>query len=104
MKATVHFLLGSIAGRLLLSMALIIGGTWFVIWATLRGFEGPAHLVMGSMILIILIWGALAPTLIAYRRGHHDRLAIMTLNILFGWTGLGWIIALIWSLTHVQRV
>ncbi len=43
------------------------------------------------------------PTLIAVVRTHHSRHAIFALNILLGWTFLGWAAALIWSLTAVNR-
>ena len=43
------------------------------------------------------------PTVIALARGHHDGFAIFLTNLLLGWTVLGWIIALIWSVTAVRR-
>ncbi len=43
------------------------------------------------------------PWLIALVRGHQDTVAIFFLTLLLGWTGLFWIIALVWSLTHVRR-
>lgn len=42
------------------------------------------------------------PLVIAHRRGHHQRVPIAALNILLGWTFLGWVIALIWSLSAVD--
>lgn len=39
------------------------------------------------------------PTLLALSRKHPSATAIIILNFLLGWTGLGWIIALIWSLS-----
>ena len=41
----------------------------------------------------------LVPTIVAYGRLHHNRPAILALNILLGWTILGWIVSLVWSLT-----
>jgi hypothetical protein len=41
------------------------------------------------------------PSLIAALRGHQSTAAIVVLNLLFGWTMLGWIFALIWSLSAV---
>lgn len=40
-----------------------------------------------------------APTFFAYGRSHNNTLAIFALNLLLGWTFLGWVIALVWSLT-----
>lgn len=41
----------------------------------------------------------LCPTLIATYRDHHSRLRLMLLNILLGWTVIGWAIALIWAVS-----
>lgn len=43
------------------------------------------------------------PTIIAAARGHQV-LAIFLLNFFFGWTVIGWLIALIWSVTDKQQV
>jgi Superinfection immunity protein len=50
-------------------------------------------------ILLFIAVGYFLPALIAGHRGHLDRTAISWLNILLGWTFLGWLIAFIWSLT-----
>jgi hypothetical protein len=39
------------------------------------------------------------PTMVARSRKHRNSSAITALNILLGWTVLGWIIAFIWALT-----
>lgn len=39
------------------------------------------------------------PTLIALHRQHRQKLAIFALNLLLGWTFLGWAVAIVWSLT-----
>ncbi len=41
------------------------------------------------------------PNWIACARKHHNANAIFVTNLLLGWTALGWIAALIWSLTSV---
>jgi hypothetical protein len=48
-------------------------------------------------ILLVLVY--FLPTFLAAARGHQSWLEILTLNLLLGWTVLGWIGALIWSLT-----
>ena len=40
------------------------------------------------------------PTVVAFVRQHHNRAAIRTLNLLLGWTIIGWIGALVWVLTN----
>jgi hypothetical protein len=44
------------------------------------------------------------PSVIAILRGHHQAIAITMLNLLLGWTALGWIAALVWSVTAKQQV
>jgi len=43
------------------------------------------------------------PSFIAGMRGHQNALAIFILNLLLGWSFLGWIAALVWSFTAVER-
>ncbi len=59
--------------------------------------------------LLFLFLGAcvyLFPGIIGQNRHHHQRTAIWVLNILLGWTVLGWIAALVWASTATgeQRV
>ena len=37
------------------------------------------------------------PWIVAGANGHKNRGAIALTNLLFGWTGIGWAIALIWA-------
>jgi len=39
------------------------------------------------------------PVLVAYSRKHRSAMAIGFLNVFLGWTLLGWLIAMVWSLT-----
>jgi hypothetical protein len=62
----------------------------------------PSHDIWtnpGGMYWLIIIGFYFAPALIAWKRDHHNRQAIFWLNLLLGWTLLGWIGAFIWSLT-----
>jgi T4 superinfection immunity protein len=38
------------------------------------------------------------PSIIAYGRHHRNRSTIGILNVCFGWTGVGWVICLVWAL------
>jgi hypothetical protein len=49
--------------------------------------------VAGFAFLLCLI-----PTLIAFKRRHKDRKAILVLSILFGWLPFAWTIGLVWSI------
>ena len=43
------------------------------------------------------------PCIIAFKRDHEQRGSILTLNILLGWSFLGWVAALVWSMTAVPE-
>ena len=45
--------------------------------------------------LFVLYW---LPTIVAIARQTHSALGVAALNFLFGWTGIGWFIALMWAL------
>lgn len=51
--------------------------------------------------LIILIFGLyFLPAFISFLRNHKNKLAIFLLNLLLGWTVLGWVVSLVWSVKH----
>ena len=41
----------------------------------------------------------LLPTIVAVARGKKNILGIVLVNVLLGWTFIGWIIALVWACT-----
>jgi len=51
-----------------------------------------------KILIVVAIY--LIPTIVAYSRKHKNKFSIYLTNLLLGWTGLGWIIALIWSFTN----
>lgn len=56
--------------------------------------------------MALLVFGVpmyILPTLIANQRNHHNALAIAALNLLLGWTFVGWALALVWALTEPKR-
>lgn len=57
-------------------------------------FHGPSFGLVALLLYFL-------PAIIAFVRGHQSRIAILLVNFFFGWSGLGWIIALIWSLSRV---
>ena len=59
--------------------------------------------LLGLLVVGLLILAYFLPAFIAFRRKHHNRFAILALNLLLGWTFLGWVAALIWSLTAVTH-
>ena len=62
----------------------------------------PSH----DPIALLMIAGAVAlyflPGFVAERRKHPQRLAITVLNLLGGWTAVGWLVALVWACTATR--
>jgi hypothetical protein len=57
---------------------------------------------LGGFLLFLIGLGILAyfiPTVIAVMRKHSQTVPIVAVNVLLGWSFLGWIVALVWSLT-----
>lgn len=54
------------------------------------------RLIIGLFLIITLV---LLPTGIALIRRHKNFIPIFLVNFLLGITGIGWIVALIWSFT-----
>lgn len=48
-----------------------------------------------AILLVVLYF---VPALVAYHRGTTGRHGVLALNVLLGWTLLGWIAAFVWSL------
>ncbi|WP_174275568.1 superinfection immunity protein [uncultured Sphingomonas sp.] len=42
------------------------------------------------------------PTVVAHIRGHHQKVAIMLLNLFLGWSVIGWVAALVWAAMKPQ--
>lgn len=55
------------------------------------------------MELAVAAFAYFLPTIIAAARGHHNGGAVFALNLLLGWTVLGWIAALVWAVTAVRK-
>ena len=55
---------------------------------------------LGPFLIIIIIVCALlyfVPAFIAYSRKHDSKGWVLFLNIILGWTGLGWLFCLLWA-------
>ena len=48
------------------------------------------------LLLCLIIY--MLPTLIAYARDVRSRQTITVVNIIFGWTLIGWLIAFLWAM------
>lgn len=55
----------------------------------------------GPLVMLVLLY--FVPSIIAFHCMHRKRRAITRLNILLGWSVLGWIVAFLWALTSVDK-
>lgn len=58
----------------------------------------------GLILLAIMLAIYFLPTIVASTRGHQSAGAIFFLNLLLGWTMLGWVVAFVWSFTNPTQV
>lgn len=62
---------------------------------------------MEELFTTIAFFGLIAmyflPSIIAFASGKRNSVAICALNSLMGWTILGWVISLIWSLIRDRK-
>ena len=58
-------------------------------------FSKEFGLILAGILASML--GMLLPIYVAAFRKHKSYLAICFFSLTFGWTGIGWLVALIWS-------
>ena len=56
-----------------------------------------------TIVIILLLTIYFVPAIVATIRRHSNEMAISMLNLLLGWTLIGWIGALIWACTDNVR-
>ena len=61
-------------------------------------------LFVGIMILLIAGLFYFIPTIVSVYRNHKNTVSLFLLNLLLGWTFLGWAAALIWSFSANTEV
>lgn len=91
LRRAAEFLLALIVG-----IAALLAGFWAV-----AAFEnGAGNLAAG--LYLLLAGGALyfLPTFAAQHRAHPQATGIFVLNLVLGWTFLGWAIALVWAFSN----
>ncbi|MGO9410831.1 MAG: superinfection immunity protein [Spirochaetia bacterium] len=61
--------------------------------------DNGAGAMGGLIVLLIVIFLYFLPFFVALMRSHKNAAAIFVLNLLLGWTFIGWVIALVWAFT-----
>ena len=57
------------------------------------------HTILGVISLTGLFALYFMPTIIAYCRDHRNYASIFVVNLFLGWTLIGWVLSLAWSLS-----
>ena len=76
---------------------LVLGPVYFIlafIEGIIQGFR-----MLGALWAVFFLALYFVPAIVAYKRHHRQTLAITVLNVAAGWTGLGWVAALVWACT-----
>lgn len=51
---------------------------------------------LGCFFSVIFIAMYFLPAIIGFMKNHKQKIAIFILNLLFGWTFIGWGVAMVW--------
>jgi hypothetical protein len=54
-------------------------------------------MLLGGVLLVSCVSFYFLPAVIALWRSHRSFGTILFVNLLFGWTGLGWLVCIIWA-------
>ena len=52
------------------------------------------HLILFAVIIAV----GFVPAIIAFARNHAQKWIVLALNVILGWTGVGWIAVLVWAI------
>lgn len=86
---------GGMSFRLRLVLGILFLVALALVWAVNEG--APAAVIW---VLPFLVMTYMMPTFLAVGRKHKALPAIFALNLFLGWSLLGWVAALVWSLTN----
>jgi hypothetical protein len=53
--------------------------------------------IFGIVVFVISVAIYFLPTILAVLRHHRNALAVFLVNLFLGWTFIGWVAALVWS-------
>jgi len=65
--------------------------------------ETTSDPVTGGLILLGLLAGYFFPFIVATIRRQPNNTAIFLVNAVFGWTLIGWFVALIWAVKAIDK-
>jgi len=59
--------------------------------------------IIALFIFAVAVAIYLTPSFVASARNHQNMTPILILNLFLGWTFLGWVAALVWAFTKVDK-
>jgi hypothetical protein len=68
----------------------------------LNSAEGLRRVAIATLFSIVGLSFYLVPTAVAFFRGHPNAGSIAAVNVLLGWTFIGYVLALVWSLAAIS--
>ena len=66
-------------------------------------FMAPTSGELVSLLILVGIPLYFLPSYLAYNRKKRSKLSILLVNLFFGWTTVGWFIALIWAVSSDKQ-
>ena len=61
--------------------------------------------VIQEILLLVFLAGIyVLPTVLTILRNHPEKKSVIILNLCFGWTLLGWLIAMVWSVLPLKML
>jgi Superinfection immunity protein len=72
-------------------------------WTPKSGAEITADVITGFTVFFCALFLYLLPSVIATMKRHPYGVGVMLLNLFLGWTIIGWVGALVWSVCPPQR-
>ncbi len=74
-----------------------------IVWGAHKGDPTCQMIVGHTLAVALVVVGLLVyflPSIVARARNHKNRIAIIALNLLTGWTFVGWVISIVWALKN----
>lgn len=90
------------ASRWLIMFGILAWAGLMAIACISADYQSGGHALAGWLIITPLPIIYFLPYIVAALRDHKQMQAIAALNVLLGWTMLGWIVSLVWSFTDPE--
>jgi 4-hydroxybenzoate polyprenyltransferase len=65
------------------------------------GDSGGATLIVLAIVAVAL-YIYFIPTIVAWKRNHPDKRAVLVINMLLGWCLIGWVVAMVWAVKSIR--